>query len=99
MPCISEHPSVDWANQLEMMLEQAFRYLTREQISSIHGSPNSGWIGALEWYEKHLMFDYHKNYADEGLRNLYQNEANRLGWQINKINGGVEIVEINKAIT
>jgi hypothetical protein len=91
MPCICEEPEVSWENHLEMMLEKSCRYLTEKQILSINGG-NNGWIGAYEWYRTHLMNDFHVNYENDELREFYQKEAHRLGWKLNKIDGGVEII-------
>ena len=94
MPCITEGPEMKWESQLEMMLEQALRFLSIEQILTIKGSPNSGWIGAYEWYRTHLLQDFLSNYEDVNLRQFYENEALRLGWKIEKIPGGAELIKM-----
>ncbi len=91
MPCITEEPEMKWEKQVEMMLEQAFRYLSIEQLLTINGSPNSGWIGACGWYRSHLCSDFLENYHDENAREFYINEAKRLGWNLIKIEGGALI--------
>jgi len=46
MPCHVDAPHVDINSHLEMMLELACRYLSKEQIISI--SPSADWIGLCQ---------------------------------------------------
>lgn len=91
MPCICEEPEMKWEKQLEMMLEQACRYLNVDQLISIQGASNSGWIGLHEWYQSHLLADFSKNYDDKNSRQFYEEEAARLGWKLTKEKYGTSI--------
>lgn len=60
MPCYVEAPEMSFKDHIELMLCKACKHLSREQIVKI--SPNTGYIGLLEWYCYHLLEDYNNNY-------------------------------------
>lgn len=56
MPCKVDPPSVTTEEWLEHMLCKACRFLTKEQIQSIHGI--DCYVGLSDWYQSHLMADF-----------------------------------------
>ena len=74
---------------VEIKLCSCCRRMSIDQMRLVNGLDiyQALWM----WYPSHLLSDYKENYEDEIERSFYEAEAKRIGFSLNKVDGGFQI--------
>jgi hypothetical protein len=106
MPCIVDISPDDEVNHYQVLLCQACKYLTRDQIASLT-NPGPGIHDGLQWYASHLTFDYDKRCHNNDVLDFDYDtsekekleilkELNRIGYDLIFTEKWMELVELNE---
>lgn len=103
MPCTVDISPNEEINHFQVLLCQACKYLTPEQIDSLrnHGA---GISEGLDWYSTHLMFDYSRRCFNKDVLNfdfatneeekkVILNELHRIGFDLIVTKETIELIE------
>lgn len=110
MPCTVDISPSEEINHFQVLLCQACKYLTKEQIQGLV-NPNSGIYDGLDWYSRHLWLDHEQCCNQDSLslfgisypfeyetleieKKKILKELNRIGYDIVPCKGGTELKEI-----
>ena len=104
MPCIVDISPNEEINHYQVLLCQACKHLSPEQIDNLK-NPGSGIYTGLMWYAQHLMNDYshrcfNKNVLDfdnetnEEEKKQILRELNRIGYDLLVNSNSIELKEI-----
>lgn len=99
MPCKVDISPDEQSNHFQVLLCQACKYLSPEQVASLI-NPGSGMHDGLDWYTGHLMGDYMQRCSNtdvldfdyettEHEKIIILKELNRVGYHLYKIEKGV----------
>ncbi len=93
MPCQVDISQGEVISHYKKLWCQACRYLTPKQIESLQ-NPGSGIYGGIALYCNHLMEDYTGNPSHSSEKAFAKRELNRIGYDLVKIPGGLELVKL-----
>lgn len=101
MPCNTGISESDEARHFEILLCQACRFLSVDQIKTLT-NPGSGICEGLDWYSNHLWLDCnHSNkdvlsFVDEAKRKADLKELSRIGYSVEACEGGEQLVKLKQ---
>jgi len=91
MPCITDTSLSDEVRHFQILLCQACRFLTKEQIDSLKN--DSGIYYGLDWYKQHLHYDAVDCDNSDEEKIIAIKELDRLGYIIVNSNGGTTLAK------
>lgn len=108
MPCTVDIGPNDEINHYQVLLCQACKFLSTEQINSLQ-NPGSGIYDGLWWYSNHLMNDYiQRCHNEDELRRSFETnddekknilmELNRIGYDLVESPYGIQLISIRQPI-
>lgn len=103
MPCIVDISPIEEVNHYQVLLCQACKYLTPEEIDGLK-NPGSGINDGLYWYTRHLACDYSRRCFNKEVLNFSFEtndeekkailfELQRIGYDLIIKDGSIELIK------